>query len=134
MTNHDPDRTLEEQGDDLAKRLHKAHQSELGSARKAPKLQNESSGLGQAFRISTEMISALLVGVGMGWTLDRAFDTKPVMMVICIFLGGAAGLLNVYKTAMRMAENIDKDSKESDAKNATNENKPTFDEGKTPQK
>ena len=82
-------------------------------------------------RISTEMISALLVGVGMGWMLDRAFDTKPVMMVICIFLGGAAGLLNVYKTAMRMAENIDTDSQKSDTQDATNEDKPTPEGGKT---
>lgn len=134
MTNHDPDRSLEEKSADLAKRLHKAHQSELGPTRNEPKLRNESSGLGQAFRLSTEMISALLVGVGMGWVLDRAFDTKPIMMVICIFLGGAAGLLNVYKTAMRMAGNIGKDSNESDANNATNENPQGLDEDEFPKK
>lgn len=134
MTNHDPDRSLEEKGADLAQRLRKAHQSDLGPTLNAPKLRNESSGLGQAFRLSTEMISALLVGVGMGWVLDRAFDTKPIMMVICIFLGGAAGLLNVYKTAMRMAGNIEKDSNESDADDAINENTLPVDEDETSKK
>lgn len=134
MTHHDPNRSLEEKSADLDKRLKDAHRVELGAARKAPKLQNESSGLGQAFRISTEMISALFVGVGMGWVLDRAFDTKPWMMIICIFLGGAAGLLNVYKTAMKMAGNMDNDSNESGASDATNENHPDLNEEETPEK
>ena len=117
MTDHDPERpisgpSLEEKGHDLSARLKKAHQNELGTARKEPKLRNEASGLGQAFRIGTELISALLVGVAVGWGLDKLLGTKPWMMVIFIFLGGAAGILNVYHTAMRMAEDLEEESKE----------------------
>ena len=126
MTDHDPERSLQEQGDDLSKRLHKARQFELGTSRKEPKLRNETSGLGQAFRISTELISALLVGVGLGWGLDELLGTKPWMMIICIFLGAGAGLLNVYNTAMRMVNDVNEDLKEdlkvSEATGATNGN------------
>ncbi len=126
MTDHDPERSLQAKGDDLNKRLRKARQIELGTSRKEPKLSNEKSGLGQAFRMSTELISALLVGVGLGWGLDKLLDTKPWMMIICIFLGGAAGILNVYNTAMRMADDLNadlkEDLKETGASGATNGN------------
>jgi len=41
MTDHDPERSLQAKGDDLSKRLRKARQVELGTARKEPKLRNE---------------------------------------------------------------------------------------------
>ncbi|MBL4614966.1 MAG: AtpZ/AtpI family protein [Magnetovibrio sp.] len=116
MTDKDPERTLEERGDDLGKRLKKARAVELGPTRKEPKLKNEVSGLGQAFRIGTELISALIVGVGLGWWLDSVLGTKPWMMIIFIFLGGAAGMYNVYKTAMRMVEELN----ETEGSDATN--------------
>ncbi|HEY9163760.1 MAG TPA: AtpZ/AtpI family protein, partial [Magnetovibrio sp.] len=49
-------------------------------------------------------ISGLVVGVGLGWLMDDWFDTKPFLMIVFIFLGGAAGMLNVYRTSMQMAE------------------------------
>jgi len=131
---HDPRRSLQEQGDDLTKRLHKARQVELGTSRKEPKLSNEKSGLGQAFRISTELISALLVGVGLGWGLDQLLGTKPWMMIICIFLGGAAGILNVYHTAMRMAEDLKEDLKETGPFDAINGNETDPDGRHPPEK
>lgn len=116
MTDKDPERSLEEQGDDLGRRLKQARATELGSPRKEAKLKNEVSGLGQAFRLGTELLSALLVGVGIGWGLDHLLGTKPVMMIVFIFLGGAAGIYTVYRTAMRMAEDLN-DLEGSDATN-----------------
>jgi len=107
---------LTDRGDALTRRLREARKLELGTARKEPDLNSEASGLGQAFRIGAEMISALLVGVGIGWGLDTLLGTKPWMMVIFIFLGGAAGILNVYHTAMRMAEDLSDDLKENSTK------------------
>lgn len=122
MTDQDSKRSLGEKSDDLAKRLHQARQVELGTKRSEPKLRNEVSGLGQAFRIGAELISGLVVGVLLGWWLDHVLDTKPWMMIICIFLGGAAGMLNVYRTAMRMVDDLNKDLDESEASDATNGN------------
>ncbi|MCW8915028.1 MAG: AtpZ/AtpI family protein [Magnetovibrio sp.] len=112
MTDQKTDKSLEDLGDDLDARIKHAKAVEAGRDPEDPKLKNETSGLGQAFRIGTEMISALVVGVGLGWWLDRTFDTKPWFTIICIFLGGAAGILNVYRTAMRMADDLNEDSKE----------------------
>jgi len=62
----------------------------------------------------------------LGWGLDTLLGTKPWMMIICIFLGGAAGILNVYNTAMRMADDVNEDLKEdlkeTGASGATNGN------------
>ncbi|MBI4183409.1 MAG: AtpZ/AtpI family protein [Proteobacteria bacterium] len=60
------------------------------------------SFLGLAFRIGVELVSALIVGVGFGWLLDRWLGTKPWLMVVFFFLGGAAGVLNVYRAVGRM--------------------------------
>ncbi|MGE5539905.1 MAG: AtpZ/AtpI family protein [Gemmatimonas sp.] len=55
------------------------------------------SGLGLAFRVGIELVSALAVGVGIGWFLDRWLGTKPWLMVVFFFLGAAAGVLNVWR-------------------------------------
>ncbi|MBV38508.1 MAG: hypothetical protein CMM23_07630 [Rhodospirillaceae bacterium] len=38
----------------------------------------------------------------MGWALDYWFGTKPWLMLLFLFLGGAAGINNAVRTAMRM--------------------------------
>jgi len=130
MTDTEPERSLEERGDDLGKRLKIARETDLGPPQNAPKLKNEVSGLGQAFRIGTELISGLVVGVLLGWWLDHVFDTKPWMMLTFIILGGAAGMTNVYRTAMRMAEDIN----ESEASDATNGNDSDQEDRNSPKK
>ncbi|MEG3618837.1 AtpZ/AtpI family protein [Magnetovibrio sp. PR-2] len=107
MTDQKPENSLEDLGDDLGRRIKHARKVEEDRNPENPKLKTEASGFGQAFRLGTEMLSALLVGVGLGWLLDNAFDTKPWFMITCIFLGGAAGVLNVYKTAMKMANDFE---------------------------
>lgn len=57
------------------------------------------SALGLAFRVSVELVSALAVGCAIGWALDEWLDTRPFMMVAFLFVGGAAGILNVYRMA-----------------------------------
>jgi ATP synthase protein I len=55
--------------------------------------------LGLAFRMGIELVSALAVGTAMGWGLDKWLGTGPWMLIIGIVLGGAAGVLNVYRFA-----------------------------------
>ena len=55
--------------------------------------------LGLAFRVSIEIVSAVAIGVGIGWLLDGWLDTTPWLMVVFIVLGFAAGILNVYRLA-----------------------------------
>jgi len=100
----------------LGARLKKARQSQPNALGQGPVLKNEMSGVGQAFRIGAELISSLLVGTGIGWFLDDWLGTKPWFMITFIFLGGAAGILNVYRTAMRMADDVERELAEEGQK------------------
>lgn len=55
-----------------------------------------------AFRIGVELVSALVVGAGIGWLLDRWWGTKPFLLILFFFLGAAAGIVNVFRTAKEM--------------------------------
>ena len=61
-------------------------------------------GLSMAFRMTTEMVAALLVGGGIGWFLDRWWGTRPWLLLVFLTLGVAAGILNSVRTAQRMAQ------------------------------
>ena len=63
-----------------------------------------SSFMGSAFKLGTELVSAVLVGTIIGLTLDTWFGTKPWLIIVFFFLGSAAGILNVIRTAKRMQE------------------------------
>ncbi|MGH6952806.1 MAG: AtpZ/AtpI family protein [Alphaproteobacteria bacterium] len=52
-----------------------------------------------AFRIAVELVAGLAVGVAIGWVLDRWLGTGPWLLVLFFFLGAAAGVLNVYRSA-----------------------------------
>ena len=62
------------------------------------------SFMGSAFKLGTELVSAVIVGTIIGFILDSWFDTKPWLIIIFFFLGSAAGILNVIKTAKKMQE------------------------------
>ena len=52
----------------------------LKNARKKLKVEKENpqtSNIGQAFKLSTELVAAVLVGTIIGFILDNWFDTKP---------------------------------------------------------
>ena len=63
-----------------------------------------SSFMGSAFKLGTELISAVLVGTIIGFILDTWFDTKPWLIILFFFLGSAAGILNVIKVAKKMQQ------------------------------
>ena len=60
------------------------------------------SFMGSAFKLGTELVAAVVVGTIIGFILDSWFDTKPWLIIIFFFLGAAAGMLNVIRTANRM--------------------------------
>ena len=77
----------------------------LKNARKKLKVEKENpqtSNIGQAFKLSTELVAAVLVGTIIGFILDNWFDTKPLFILIFFFVGFAAGILNVVRTAKEM--------------------------------
>ena len=65
------------------------------------KKQNPSS-IGAAFKLSTELVSAVAVGTIIGFILDKTFGTKPWLILIFFFVGVIAGITNVIKSAKNM--------------------------------
>ena len=60
------------------------------------------SSIGSAFKLSTELVSAVAVGTIIGFILDEWFGTKPWLILIFFFVGVIAGILNVIKSAKNM--------------------------------
>ena len=60
------------------------------------------SGAGFGFKISTEIIAALVVGVGIGLIVDKYLGTKPFGLIIFFIFGAIAGFLNVYRVMRRI--------------------------------
>lgn len=52
-------------------------------------------------RIGVELFSAVIVGAGIGCLLDDFFGSKPWLLVVFLFFGGAAGILNVYRLSQK---------------------------------
>ena len=61
-----------------------------------------SSPIGTAFKLSTELVSAVAVGTIIGFLLDKTFGTKPWLILIFFFVGVVAGITNVIKSAKNM--------------------------------
>ena len=61
-----------------------------------------SSSIGAAFKLSTELVSAVAVGSIIGFILDKTFGTKPWLIIIFFFIGVVAGIINVIRSAKKM--------------------------------
>ena len=63
---------------------------------------SNAASLGKALKISTELVAAVVVGTTLGFILDNWFDTRPWLTIIFFFMGTAAGILNVIRSAKKM--------------------------------
>lgn len=57
-----------------------------------------------AWRMVTELVAGMLLGLGIGWGLDSLFGTLPAFLMVFALLGFAAGV----RTMMRTAEDVRK--------------------------
>ena len=85
--------------EDLKDKLDKI---QLNDEIKRPKYKKNGAGIG--FKISTEIIAALVIGVGIGIIVDNYFNTKPFGLIIFFILGALAGFLNVYRVMRRIVK------------------------------
>jgi ATP synthase protein I len=77
---------------------------EGAKAKSAPAPTGPSRGdsYGQAFKMAIELVAGVIVGGGIGWVLDSTLGTRPWLMIVFFFLGFAAGLLNLVRSAQRL--------------------------------
>ena len=66
-----------------------------------PKPVAKPDGVGSAMslglRAGSEFVSAVIVGLGIGWVLDRALGTNPAFLIVFFLIGVAAGVWNVIR-------------------------------------
>ncbi len=81
-----------------------------GPAPESPKAQAaRGKAMSFAFRLSTELVAGVFVGGLIGWGLDKLFGTAPILLIVCLLLGVAGGLLNSVRAAQRMQKDLQSD-------------------------
>ena len=82
-------------------------------ARPKPPQDVTNTGNGIALRLSSEMVAGVLVGLIVGYYLDKWLGTSPVLFLVCLGLGMVAGFMTVLRTikAMDAAEQRTKEDK-----------------------
>jgi ATP synthase protein I len=72
----------------------------------APPVEAQARGraMGQALKLSVELVGGVVVGGLIGWALDQLFGTKPILLLVFLVLGAASGIVNVMRTAKAMQE------------------------------
>ena len=79
------------------KNIREDEQKEVGS---------NAASLGKALKISTELVASVVVGSTIGFLLDSWFGTKPLLIICFFFMGVAAGILNVFRSAKKMHKKL----------------------------
>lgn len=82
-----------------------------------PKAEEHYSMAQQGWRMVTELVSGLLIGVGLGYGLDVLFGTLPIFLVVFTLLGFVAGVNVMIRTSKEIqteavAHEVAKQSKE----------------------
>jgi ATP synthase protein I len=47
--------------------------------------------------VCSELFSAVIIGLILGYYIDKYLGTKPVALIICLIIGCASGMLAIYK-------------------------------------
>ena len=64
----------------------------------------QGAAMGLGLRAGVELLVGVVGGGGIGWLLDRWLGTKPFLLLLFFVLGGAGGMLNVYRALRAMDE------------------------------
>ena len=79
-----------------------------------PKRETKPDGVGSAMslglRAGSEFVSAVIVGLGIGWVLDRALGTNPAFLIVFFMLGVAAAVWNVIRLTSPKAGSSNRNS------------------------
>lgn len=99
------DPALADIGDRL-RRLRDREAVQPGAEGRSTSRAERTSGLGLGMRISIELVTTVAVGAGLGYALDAWLGTGPVMMVVFLIFGGAAGVSNAYRVVRGLDDSV----------------------------
>jgi ATP synthase protein I len=83
----------------LGERLGHIHPDHASDQSPAQRPTADPSAMARGFRLSTELVAAVVVGALIGWVLDRWLGISPWGLIVFLLLGFAAGVLNVMRAA-----------------------------------
>lgn len=63
-----------------------------------PKLKHSDKHHGHQWglRVGTEIVASTMIGLGIGFFIDRWLDTRPLFLIIFAVFGMTAGFINLY--------------------------------------
>ena len=67
-----------------------------------PRVEEHFSPANHAWRMVIELVAGLMIGFGIGYGIDWVFGTLPIFLVIFIFLGLAAGIRTMLRSAQEV--------------------------------
>jgi ATP synthase protein I len=68
--------------------------------------------LGKYSALGLEMALSVVIGMAVGYYLDRWLGTGPWLTVVWIGLGFAAGVRSLYRAAVRSGKDLERDEEE----------------------
>ena len=84
-----------------------------GLAEPTPRADEDYSQGQLAWRMVTELVAGLMIGFGIGYGLDAVCGTTPILMVIFLLLGFAAGVKVMLRSAAEMSAKMSADQAET---------------------
>ncbi|MBL9096000.1 MAG: AtpZ/AtpI family protein [Alphaproteobacteria bacterium] len=89
--------------DDLGRRIEAVREQHPEAKPAQP-----SGRLNVVYRLSTEFVAAVFVGLALGWGFDALTGWKPVGIILFSMLGIGAAFYNVFRAARQLSAEQDK--------------------------
>lgn len=105
--------------EDLGGRIAKAQAERQERTNRAERQRKATANTptGMALRYSSELVAAVLVGVGLGLLIDHFAKTSPWGLLVMMGFGMAAGIRNLMRAAKQLAEEAQKSAEKPESTN-----------------
>src|SRR2546428_10174547 len=89
----------------LGERLGEVQPNRPSESNSAHRAAADPSAIARGFRLSTELVAAVVVGAAIGWLVDRWLGISPLGVIVVLLLGFAARVSHRMRAAGVVANN-----------------------------
>ena len=72
--------------------------------KKSPKISDSYKNVGPYLGLGTQLAATIILMFFLGRWLDSKFNTTPIMILVCSFIGGFAGVYNFIRIVIELNE------------------------------